>query len=451
MSTTMKLAEFVSGIKYDHIPQKSIEAVRNTLLDSIGCALFGSGRETSRIINSFIKEQGGKQEATLWANNFKGPVLNVVMGNGSMVHSFDFDDYHNAKLHPGAVVVPTALAIAEKENLGGEELLAALVAGYEVMIRISLGTNPNSSRMRGWHLTGTCGTFGAAAAAGKLYNLDEKKIAMALGMAGTQSSGLWAFTADGSDSKRFHPGKAASSGILGAYLVQKGYKGPTKILEAEDGGFCKATSDDFSLERITQNLGKIYETEGVVIKPYACCASSHSSIDAALDLVKKNNIKPMDIEKIIVLNSSVVKQQCGFEYKPVSSLQAQMSLQYIIAVSIIDGKALVDQFSESRIADPAILELAKKVSTEVDPEIDQIYPKKWPGKVEMILKDKKRYTSYVDGPKGSPENPIGIDEVMVKFTELAKNVKKESEIARIVEAIKNLEKLSNIKNLTELL
>ena len=162
--------------------------------------------------------------------------------NGTAAHAFELDDFHNAKLHPGAVVIPAAFAVAEARGIGGARLETAIAAGYEVMIRTSLALDPSEGRLRGWHLTAICGTFGAAAAAAVLMGLDAERTAWALGLAGTQSGGLFAFNADGTMSKRLHPGRAAQAGIMAAELAELGFSGPTQIYEAEDGGFLWAYS-----------------------------------------------------------------------------------------------------------------------------------------------------------------------------------------------------------------
>ena len=451
MAPTMALAEFITHLKFEDIPRKCLEQVKAAFLDSLGCGLFGSTLEWSQKVNSLVKEMGGKEEATLWANGFRGPAANVALGLGTMVHSFDFDDYHNAKLHPGAAVLPAALTIAEREGSSGKDFLTALVVGYETMIRVSLATGPNSSRKQGWHLTGTCGTFGAAAAAGKLLHLDVQGMASALGMAGTQSAGLWAFTADGSESKRFHPGRSAQSGILAALLAKRGYRGPTQILEAKDGGFCQATSDSFNLERLTAGLGKKFEAENVILKPYSCCGSLHSTIDATRELAKMHKLNPGDVQRIRVHNSQVVNLQCGFEYQPLGPLQAQMSMQYCTAIALLDGQVLVDQFREERFSDPGALDLASRVEFVLDPEIDAIYPEKFASKVEIVLKDGRSLWFRVDYPKGSPENPMTSGEVEGKFKSLARTVKSESSIASILELYQKLEGLKDLSPLIALL
>ena len=451
MGPTMALAEFITRLKFEDIPSKTIEQVKAAFLDSVGCGLFGSTLEWSQKVNSLVKEMGGKEEATLWTHGFRGPAANVALGLGTMIHSFDFDDYHNAKLHPGAAVVPAALTLAEREGSSGKDFLTALVAGYETMIRISLATGPGASRRQGWHLTGTCGTFGAAAAAGKLLHLSVQGMASALGMAGTQSAGLWAFTADGSESKRFHPGRSSQSGILAVLLAQRGYRGPTQILEAKDGGFCQATSDGFNLDRLTAKLGKKFEAEDVVLKPYSCCGSLHSTIDATRELAKVHKIESKDVKRVRVHNSQVVNLQCGFEYKPLGPLQAQMSMQYCTAIALLDGHVLVEQFKDEKLSEPQVLDLARKVEFVLDPEINAIYPEKFASKVEIVLKDGRSLWFRVDYPKGSPENPMSPDEVQEKFRSLARTVKDEKSVHSILKLYPDLEELKDLSKLIALL
>ncbi|RPJ73309.1 MAG: MmgE/PrpD family protein, partial [Desulfobacteraceae bacterium] len=213
-NVTRALSGFAARLAYPALPPELVDRLKTCLLDAIGCGLHGAGLPWADIVNRWVMRQGGPPEATLWRQGFRGPCANVVLGLGVMIHGFDFDDYHNAKIHPGAPVIPAALAVGEWLGASGREVLAAIAAGYETMIRVSLATGPNASRLKGWHLTGTTGTFGAAAAAGRLLGLSAEEMASALGLAGTQSAGLWAFLADGAMSKRFHPGRAGQSGVM---------------------------------------------------------------------------------------------------------------------------------------------------------------------------------------------------------------------------------------------
>ncbi|MDI7259281.1 MAG: MmgE/PrpD family protein [Thermodesulfobacteriota bacterium] len=443
-NVTMKLAEFISQLTFDKIPGGAIKKAKASLLDSLGCAFSGSTTQCSKIVNHFVQSQKGVREASLWTTSFLGPAANVVLANGTMIHSFDFDDYHMTKIHPGAAVIPAAMAVGEKEKIDGKRLITAVVAGYETMTHLSRGLNPGASRLKGWHLTGTCGTFAAAAALGNIWQFDPMTMSNALGMAGTQSSGLWAFTADGSESKRFHPGRAAQSGVIAAILARKGYRGPTKILEAEDGGFYKATSEDFNFSKTLEGLGEKFDIEDVAIKPYPACASLHSSVDAALILRKENEIPLDQIKEIQVHNSELVNVQCGFEYRPMGALQAQMSMQYCMARIMIDGELSMAQFTEEKLSDPAAIELTQRVRFFLDEEINMIYPREFPSVVEIIMKDGKNYRQRVNMPKGSVANPMTWLDVQKKFEKHALQVVPEKKANAIIEMIDHLERVSDV-------
>src|SRR5262249_48234940 len=222
-------------------------------------------------------------------------------------------DYHQAKLHPGAVVIPAAIAMAEQLNSSGERLVTAIAAGYEVMIRTSLALNPSAARLRGWHLTGVCGPFGAAAACASLLGLTEEQAAWALGLAGTQGSGLWAFNADGTMSKRFHAGRAAQAGVMAAELAALGLTGPTQIYEFHDGGALKAFSDASDPTPLTRDLGTAFHLDTTSIKPYSCCGSTHSYVDAAFELRRRLGTPWNAERRVRVGMAKVVDVQCGFD------------------------------------------------------------------------------------------------------------------------------------------
>jgi 2-methylcitrate dehydratase PrpD len=450
-NVTFSLARFASRLAFDGLDKELVARFKKYLLDAIGCGLHGASQPWARIVNGYVREQGGKEESTLWLQRFRGPSANVALGLGVMIHGFDFDDYHNAKIHPGAPVISAAIAVGEAIGASGRDILTALVAGYETMIRVSLATGPNASRLKGWHLTGTTGTFGAAAAAGRLLGLNGEQMASALGMAGTQSAGLWAFLADGAMSKRFHPGRAGQSGVMAAMLAGKGFAGPTQILEAADGGFCRATSDRVDLSQITAGLGTKFLCRDVHIKPYACCASSHSAIDAVFELRNGHRFAPSDVESVLVKTAESVKLQCGFAYRAMGVVQAQMSLQYIVAVSLLDGAALLEQFADARISDPQVMALAGRVEVVTDPEMDKLYPGRYANKVEIFLKDGQRFEARIDFARGSAESPMDFSEVAGKFRSLAAPVIAEDFLDHLIKTVETLDLLGDIRELTRLL
>lgn len=418
--TTLALARFIAELKPEHIPDSTRAIVTKALIDAIGCGLYGLMTPWGKIIHGFALEQGGPAESSIWdGDGQKISALNAALAAGTAVHSFDFDDHSRAKIHPGAAVIPAALALGERERISGAKLLTAITAGYETMIRVSLAANPGSSRMRGWHLTGTCGTFAAAAAASVILGLDAATTASALGLAGTQSAGLWAFNSDGAMSKRLHPGRAAQNGIMAALLAARGFHGPRFILEAEDGGFLAATSDDVRIAEVTRGIGKEWRTDEVCFKPYACCGSNHSSIDAAMAIMTEEGLEPVDVDHVVAGVSHVVETQTGFVYQPTSVLNAQMSLRYDIAVAMLDRQAYLEQFTEARIKEPTVCDLAARVKVEIDADMDAVYPELYAGKVTIVTRDGRRITKRIDYSKGMPENPMSKDEIERKFRSLA--------------------------------
>jgi 2-methylcitrate dehydratase PrpD len=430
----MALAEFVAGIRGPGVPDSVRHVLRTAIVDAVGCGLFGLTTPAGRIVQAFASEQGGPEQSTLWASRGRRvSSANAALAAGTAIHAFDFDDHSRAKIHPAAAVVPAAFALGELHRIDGLTLLAALAAGYEVMTRVSLAANPSASRMRGWHLTGTCGTFGSAAAASVILGFDARTTASALGLAGTQSAGLWAFNADGAMSKRLHPGRSAQAGIMAALLAQKGFEGPRHILEAADGGFLAAMSDDVRPGEIERDLGRVWRTEEVCFKPYSCCGSNHACIDAALSLAAEHGFTAANVRRVIVGVSRVVERQTGFPYRPSTVLNAQMSLRYNVAVALVDGHALLDQFRDDRIADPVVCALASRVDVEVDPEMDAVYPARYAGIVSILLDDGRCVRRRVDFSKGMPENPMSAEDIAAKFFALAGAVVGDAAARRLFE------------------
>lgn len=420
LGATQCLAEFTAGVSRRYVPDGVRAVLQAALIDAVGCALFGLTTPAGRIVSDFVRDQGGPPEASIWGSGgARVSAANSAIASGTAIHSFDFDDHHRAKLHLSAAVLPAAFAMAERAQACGATLLAALAAGYEVMARISLAANPNAARMRGWHLTGTCGSFGAAAAACVILGLDGRATASALGLAGTQSAGLWAFNADGAMSKRIHPGFAARNGITAALLAQRGFHGPRMILEAEDGGFLGVMSDEVRISEIGRELGRVWRAANVCFKPYACCGSNHASIDAALSLMAEYGFGAADVLSVTVGVSHVVERQTGFAYRMSTVLNAQMSLRYNLAVALIDGQALLEQFTEERIADPVVNELIERIEVEISPEMDAVYPERYAGIVTINLRDGRILRKRVDYSKGMPENRMTEAEIKAKFLSLA--------------------------------
>jgi len=446
---TRELARFVAGLRAELLPVKTRDVLRQALIDALGCGLYGLTTAWGRTMAGFAAEQGGPAEATLWCGGTRVSAGHAALAAATAVHSFDFDDHSRAKIHPGAVVVPTALALAERVGANGAQVLAAMAAGYETMNRVSQASNPSRARMRGWHLTGTCGTFAAAATASVLLGLDAETTASAFGLAGTQSAGTWAFTSDGSMSKRMHPGRAAQDGITAALLAQRGFVGPRKILEAADGGFLFAMSDAPHPWKVTEQLGSRWHTEETCFKPYACCGSNHACVDAAMALMREHRLHADDIEQVIAGVAAVVDTQTGFEYRADSVLNAQMSLRYNVAVAICDGAAYLPQFTPERIVEAKVCALARRVVVEIDEEVDRAYPGVYGGRLTVLTRDGRRFSKKVDYSSGMPENPMSGAQVERKYLSLASAAVGEAAASGILEIARGLFEAPSVASLAE--
>ncbi len=417
---TRDLADWISGFDRGDLPGNVLGAMRLALLDTIGVGIHGQGEEWTEIARDWAFGATAPDEddaATVWGESEALlRTSDAAFVNGIAAHAFELDDFCQ-KLHPGAVVIPAAMAVAEANDRNLGQLLAGIAIGYETMIRLSIALNPNEARLRGWHLTGVCGPQGAAAAASWLMWLGSEQTAWALGLGATQGSGLFAFNADGAMSKRFHPGRAAQSGVMAAELAYRGFSGPTKVLETADGSFLNAFSDHADGAKLLDGLGSRWELRTTNFKPFSCCGSVHAYNDAAIAIRQKLGRAPLPGERVVTGLAKVVDVQCGYPYAPSTSLFAQMSARYCIAVALLDGAVLPDQFTEERMASPDVCELAQRIEIVGDPHLDAIYPAKYPGWVEVHTADGV-VREYRDNPSGAHDSPNFNAGLMSKYDAL---------------------------------
>ena len=452
MEETVRLAEFTTGLRADDVPADVRKYARLLLLDVLGAGLYGRTTEAGRIAYEVAQRDCRGGDAPVWGRPASLDARGAALVNGTQAHAYELDDYHpGGKLHPSAVVVPAALAVAAGRDVAGAELLTALVAGYEMMVRVSLAANAGATRERGWHLTGLVGPFGAATAAGRLLGLSPTELAQALGIAASCAGGLFAFSREGAMTKPFHAGRGAESGVLAAQLAADGFTGPRDVLEAEDGGFLRAVSDAGHPDRLVAGLGDAFEISNVAIKPYSCCGSIHASIDGVINLVDRHALHPEDIVEITAANAAVVGQQCGFTYGGTGGpLEAQMSLQYCLAVAALDRAVFLPQFQPARLADPEVLELARRVSFEVDPDLDARYPHavaEKGAKVRIRTRGGRVLEELVRGPKGSTAAPCTEEDVEGKFRQLVEGVLEPSAGEQLLELVRDLEDLDRLDDL----
>ena len=448
-SLTGKLAAFITGLKYQSLPPEVIQKAKHCLMDTLGAALAGSKAADAIIAKKVAEKLSPKKESTLFTGKGKVGVLEAALANGIMSHALELDDGNRyAQGHPGVATIPAVLALAEKEKKGGKEVIPAIVAGYEVFGRVGAGGNPSHFN-RGFHTTGTCGTFAAAAAAGWLLRLNESKMVSALGMAGSQAAGLFAFMADGTMTKTLHAGKAGMNGILSAFMAKEGFTGPAYILE-DKHGFYKACADDSNPERVVAGLGEKYEIMTTYVKYHASCRHSHAPVDAILDIRNRTPLCLEDIEKVNVYTYTMAVKFIGGK-DVTTPISGKMSLPYSAAVAILCGRVGLGEFKPKVLNDRAVRALMEKIDVYPDPELDKLIPDHRGARAEIFLKDGRKLTSSILDAKGEPENPGTASDIYDKFCLLAGTVFKTTRIEKILEKIENLEKVKDISELTSLL
>ncbi len=314
---TKELAVWASSVRYSDIPKTVLNMMKNCLIDALGCAVAGSKRfEIQALIHGAMnQDESGK--ADVWFQKATAPTPIALLLNGAMNHAVELDDLHKpSKIHAGTVIVPSILTVGSLYNINGKELLTAMAVGYETMLRAAIAIGVDSHRRCGWHGTATCGAFGAAAAIGHIMGLDGWQMANALGLAGTSTGGLMAYTADGSMSKRYHAGMAAMHGFFAASSAKAGFTGPTYVFEAADGGYAYAVSDDFNLEELVKDIGTVWHCNYMGHKFYACCGHIHQAIDCAIEIRNANNLKPEDIDAVTITTYDVAGMTWGFSEPP---------------------------------------------------------------------------------------------------------------------------------------
>ena len=447
---TRLLARFVSQLKFGQLPSKVIDLAKACVLDALSSTFLGSTQPWGKICIEYVRSIDSKSECVLVGSEVKGAAGNAALANGTMAHGFEVDDvYIPAIHHPGVVVVPAALAAAEREGSSGRELITAVVAGYEVMNRVGKAVGAESHVMRGFFPTGTNGPYGAAASAGKLLHLNEDQMTDAFGIAGSQSAGLFEGIKEGRMTKRFGAGRAAQSGVMAADLAKLGFTGPTTVLEGE-WGYLKAFSDRTDPSSLTEKLGESYNILETTFKPYPCCKALHSSIDGVLALNNDYHFDPGQVEEIIIGGYEKLVKMHDI-YEPSTPMAAQFSIPYVVSVALLKGSPGVEAFEERSIRDRDILQFARKVRIIPAPEIIPYFPDNEPAKVTVKIKDGKSYSKTVIHSKGTPENPMTPEELGAKFKTFASLVIPKKQAEEAIQRIWKLDQLGSVSELSSLL
>jgi len=445
---TRDLARFGAALRYEDIPAEAIARIKLSLLDSLGCCLFGATLPWTRKVAELADAEGSKPVATLIGLGRKTSPALAALVNGTSGHAFELDDIHKESIvHAGSIATPVALGLAEsKGKVSGRDLLTAMVAGYEVGHRVGNAATM-SLFFRGFHPQGTSGTFVAAATAARMLNLNATQFQHALGMAGSQAGGLMA-AQEGAMVKRFHSGRAAQSGVYAAQLASRDFTGILDALEAPYGGYLSTYSDKPNPSRLTDGLGKTWETLNVGYKPHASVTSIHSALDALSELMKEHGIKAGDIAKVETGLSPMTHVHCAWEYKAQGVTAAQMNLYYGMAVIALDGAAFTEQFREARLADPQILDFITRISAYVDPEIEKMgAPFRHASRVKITTRAGKVHEKLALHRRGSPENPLAPEEVIHKFRNVVAPCMSKADAERIITTVDRCESLADINEL----
>ncbi len=412
-----ELASFAARLEFVDIPQDVVRRAEDLLLDWFASALAGKGARAVESIERFAREMGpadGPSEVLI-SRRSTSPLFAALV-NAASSHYAEQDDVHNGSVfHPGTVVFPPALAIAQAIRCSGREMLTAVVAGYEVGIRI--GEFLGRSHYKTFHTTGTAGTIAAAAAAGRLLRLAPAQMLDAFGSAGTQAAGLWEFLRDAADSKQLHAAKAAADGLLAAYLARDSFTGAKRILEGAQG-MAAGMSTDALPAKLTDRLGTRWALLETSFKFHACCRHTHPAADAMLDIVDAHRLTPQQIAKVIAHVHQAAIDVLGPVVDPTTVHQAKFSMGTVLGLIARYRRAGLSEFAE-HFDDPEIASFREKVQMVVDPEVDRAYPERWLGKVTIQTVDGRTLSGSADSPKGDPDNTLTRRELEEKALRLA--------------------------------
>jgi 2-methylcitrate dehydratase PrpD len=456
---TKYVAEFVLNLKYEDIPADVVSMGKKSILDGFGLALAGSMAESGSISRKYAENFASPREiSTLIGSAAKSSPRFAAFVNGVSIHADDFDDtqlavgkdrVYGLLTHPTAPVLPPAFAIAEAHNISGKALMAAYFAGVEVETKISEAIAPRHY-VDGFHSTGTCGSFGSAAASAKLKQLTLEQTLNAFGIVGAEAAGLRENF--GTMSKPFQAGHAAENGVAAVDLAALGWTAAPQILEAPRG-FFHAYGGSFDLAAMQNKLGNpwTFTTPGVSLKPYPSGSLTHPAMTAMLRLIEKYNISPPDVEKVDV-GANQNMPNALIHHRPQTSLQAKFSMEFCIAVLLLERKASLAQFTDAYVNRPEVKSMVERVNFYVDPVAEKAGYDKMTSLVTVHLKDGKTLTDRSDFAKGSPADPMNMEEVHTKFRGCAEFAGwSRTKTDAILEAVDKLERAPDVTQLANLL
>jgi 2-methylcitrate dehydratase PrpD len=449
------LADLTVNLHYEDLPEKARLHAANLVLDVLGSMIGSKRLESSRIATAVAMQLGGPEESTIVGYNRKIATPNAAYANAIQCYAFDFvDDHNESNAHPSPATIPASLALGEKLHATGKQVIEAIALGNETVCRLGAAFL-GKTYYQGFHPTSTCGTFGATISAGKLLRLDTQHVVWSLGIAGSQVGGLMAWNTEGSYTKRLQAGHPAWVGVTSAYLAEKGFNGPSGIIEGTDG-FMQAYSYQLQYDTrwITENLGQDWIFSTSSIKVYPCCRYSGGHLDAALEIQSRYHPDPNKIIKIFIRSSDYTIRLLAAPRKrdPQTIVDTQFSMPWQTAIALIDGKIDTNTFVAENIHRPDVRALMAKVDWVVDDEFERRYPEHYSCAVTVTMEDGTEYTVQVDDPKGDWRNPVSQGDLEAKFTHLAqREIHDEGRIREIIAYVRDIHLSPDINELFALL
>jgi 2-methylcitrate dehydratase PrpD len=445
MTAAETIAGFATSLTLDDIPTEVVEDAKLHVLDVLGCGLAAHASGIATEGRSTMAELGGEPQATVIGLADRLPAANAAFANAMLCHGLDFDDTHSDSVsHVSTVVAPAALAAGELQAASGRDVLAAIVAGNEIVCRIGMAAS-GRFHARGFHPTAVCGIFGGAAAVARVAGADAATTTRSLGIVGSMASGLFAYLADGTPTKPIHPAWAAHGAHIAARLAHYGASGPQSVIEGKFGlyhAFLGAEAGEVDIDGQLADLGRRWETPRIAYKPYPVCHFMHGSLGATAEAMRGRLLTADEIEDVVVTvpeaGVSLVLEPAEQKRAPRSEYEGKFSLQYSAASMLVRGHVGVGDFTDEAITDPEVLAVARKVRYET-PEYPT-YPQAFPGGVRVTLTSGETLEGDFPHQRGGPENPLSADEVRAKYRDNAGLALTGRAVAELEEAILGLER-----------
>jgi len=452
MSATREIATFIYEADIRQFPGEAVQLAKRSILDCMGVTLAGSVEPAGKIIVEFVRESGGKPQATVINSGFKTSASLAALANGTMAHALDYDDvFATGGGHSSVTIVPLVFALGEIVGASGSKILEAYLAGFEVGARISDAIEPSHSE-KGWHPTATVNALRGTAAGAKLLGLTVDQIEVAFGLAASLAGGL-RFNI-GTMTKPLHAGNAARNGIMACLLAAKGFSAEPGVLEQSPYGFCEVFGggEKPALDKLTTGLGKQFQiiSPGMGIKKYPCVAGIHSAIDAILMLTEQHSLTAGMVESI-ACGVRKMRPQTLRSKEPKTPLEGKFNLAYGLARALLDRELGLQQFTQQKVDDPAVIELMRKIHIDVDPELVKEQAGKNAVIVAVRLTDGRVVSQRVDKARGTSKYPLTDEEVQRKYRQCAGLVLAPDKIEQTLAILQDLENVPDVGNLVGLL